>query len=159
MMSSCKSLIFHMLAFFRRKANDILMIPPSLFSHLHHRTKWEANLFYFSCFFSSFSIRCWSDLLWGWSEHSFISNKIRSTKKHVLTSIKKCRRHPSMDCLRFIGEEFFLERVNRIFISSNQLMKYSFDISVTTSIRNTLLLYVNLRSMYNIAGTQHEIVF
>ena len=40
------------------------------------------------------------------------------------------------------------ERANRIFISSNQLMKYSFDRSVTTSITDALrLLCVNLSNI------------
>ena len=101
------------------KANDILMIPSSFFSHLHHWTDTNELVL---CLL----IRCWSsDLLLGWCEHFFILNKIRSTNSTCLQALDTY-------FISIRRQGMSLRGSNRISNSSNQLMKYSFDISATT---------------------------
>jgi hypothetical protein len=95
------------------------MIPSSFFSHLHHWTHTNELVL---CLL----IRCWSsDLLLGWCEHSFILNKIRSTNSTCLQPLDTY-------FISIRRQRMSLRGPNRIFNSSNQLMKYSFDISATT---------------------------
>lgn len=73
------------------KANDILMIPSSFFSHLHSLNNTTSELVR-SLFLSirhSFLIRCcWSDLLSGWCEHLLYLQEDQINKQHVRTPIR-----------------------------------------------------------------------
>ena len=99
---------------FTWKANDILMIPSSFFSHLHKSL---------TC-----SLIHNDDLICSWDD---VSIPLSSTCLQALTFL-----------FFLLQTKNVFEKSNRIFISSNQLMKYSFDISATTSITGTPLLCV-----------------